>query len=576
MSLRHDYQGVHFLRLRGSFLERVKAHGELLSQEILDGPIPVLAEKNQWLIRRAPGLIRKNKLLQEFLVKAYENGLMRRLEMKMDPQIRSILKTMSESTGLSYKTCRDAYFQPEALMLLARIFLGSVFFRNLASQGLMGLPGCTSGVALKETTGSGNLLVGRNLDYPIVGPWEKHPTIAFHEPTEKGRIPHVAIGSAGVFTAGLTSMNREGLTLSAHSHLGRRASFDGSMITSIGDEIISRAKNLDQAISIAKRHRRHGNWSFVIASAKEDAAIVLEMDPSRTRIRHPENGFLSHSNYFFAPELRKTELSLAGAYAEDLVARRCQMRDSLEDKRGAFGPQDMARILGNMEDPLTGEERAYGHTVAVVTTVTSVVMEPVTQRFWVSIRNATPVGLVGPFMQIDIDSFWKDRESGRDLSQQPTIPGYQPKNPGVVKASGHFRQAYIANQMSHDDPDYLQTTLGHLQSAIKELPTDGNLFLGAGVLSLQVGEIAQAKDYFESALKLKLTPHITQVCQLYLARCLDLLGDRNEALAIYRQSRQVPDRKLARAFKAGTKRAFRPKDIERVLIDLQYPDTLSY
>ena len=69
-SQRLTIDGVHFLKLRGTSRERAQAHAQLLKAEIFEGVLPYLATKNEWLIRRAPGIL-QNKTLQNLVAGFY-------------------------------------------------------------------------------------------------------------------------------------------------------------------------------------------------------------------------------------------------------------------------------------------------------------------------------------------------------------------------------------------------------------------------------------------------------------------------------------------------------------------------
>jgi len=77
--------------------------------------------------------------------------------------------------------------------------------------------------------------------------------VIFHEPEGTDEIPHIAIASAGVHTAGLTGMNSEGLTLAMHAHFARDLSFQGVPGTIIGDGILSHAKTIGEAADWARK-----------------------------------------------------------------------------------------------------------------------------------------------------------------------------------------------------------------------------------------------------------------------------------------------------------------------------------
>ena len=65
-----NIDGVHFLKLKGNYLERTRQHAKVLSKQIKKGALIDLAKKNEWLLRRAGGLL-NFKPIQNFVVFLY-------------------------------------------------------------------------------------------------------------------------------------------------------------------------------------------------------------------------------------------------------------------------------------------------------------------------------------------------------------------------------------------------------------------------------------------------------------------------------------------------------------------------
>jgi hypothetical protein len=566
---RRTIKGVNFIRVKGTAAERARAHGRLLRDEIRAGALPVLAKKNEWLIRRGPGLVQLGPV-QEAIVWFYKKVLIPFLDRQTTQEYRDVMRALSEETGLSYETCRESLFQPDGFMLLSRTSVMKYVLKDLP-QG--GLPACSSGIALKEWTADGRMLVCRNQDYPVQGSWEPGTTVIFQDPSEEGQLPHVCVTTAGVHTAGLTAMNREGLTLATHAHFGRSVSLKGKPVITIGNEIIRRARTIGEAVDIARRHSPVANWAYVVSSARENDAVVLELTPKKLFIRHAQDGFLAHSNYFHTPELQEEEALLSGGACDDLVARVCRMREVLEPNRGRLKPVHMAEALGDHVDAITGEERVVGNTLSVVTTIKSVVFEPESQRMWVSSRGESPMGLDAEFVQVDVDRFWDQ------AGEPPVMRSERRTNPALVEGVKHYREAHRAWHVNAHEPDHAEKTLISLRKAIRAYPADGNIWLQAGIVAFRARLFAEARAYFQEARARKLAPHVAHVCTLYLARCHDVLGERAEALVLYRGfqgSAADVEPKLAKAFRRGLRRPYRASETGYIMVDLQFPDTLQY
>ncbi len=564
---RRTVHGVHFLRVRGTMVERARAHGKLLREDVARGPLTFLAARNPSLIRRAPGRHRLPGLVPA-AVWMYEHVVVPFLTQRVGSEYRAAMRALSDASGVPLSVVRGAFFQPDGFTLLA--WLTKTHDLQVSLPPTAG-GACSSVVVQRAWTRDGHLLVGRNLDYPASGYWEPHTTVVFHEPSETGQMPYVGVTSAGVHTASLTAVNAAGLTLAAHVVVGRQCDPRGRPFLPIGEEIIRGSRSLDEAIDRARRVRPLVPWSFVVSSAAEDAAVVLELTPSGCRVVGADDGFLSHSNSLRAPEHRAREAVLSGAVCEDFESRRCRLRAVCEPLRGALGPEHLAAALADTVDPLSGESRVVGNTVANVTTVASVVIDATARRLWVSTRCESPTAL-GDFVEVDLDGFW----AGDPDASLPVLDVARRESPALIAATRHFRAAYRAWQLEEPAPGFRERVVAELRAAAGAFPADGHLWLLLGLVLFAMERFAEADVALREARGRKLSEHVAAVCELFLARGLDLRGERAAALAIYAQGERVRDARLQRAYAAGRRRGYRAREARLLDVDLQFPDALGY
>jgi tetratricopeptide (TPR) repeat protein len=225
-------------------------------------------------------------------------------------------------------------------------------------------------------------------------------------------------------------------------------------------------------------------------------------------------------------------------------------------------------------DRFSGVERVFGNTVSVVTTVQSAVFDPGAQKFWMACRNESPVGL-GEYIEVDVDRLWRTPAEEYEKTMS-VMPHYQPKNPALIEAVRHYRNAYQCYHTYNHEPDFQEKALEHIKKAIEVYPSDGHLWLQAGYVLFKMKKFEEAHFYLEKSKDCVLTDHVASVRDLYLARCLDLLGKRKEALQIYQSRSEVVEPKLRRAFRRGSRRTYQAWEIFQVQVDLQFPDTLLY
>jgi len=559
--------GIHFLKLEGTAEERLQQHATILGQNIRQGSLKDLALYNEWLIRRSH-LLERFPLLQDLAVSFYHQVLLPMLDVQLPNEYKKLQSLMSLYAGIDPRVVQRALYQPDGMMLLSRLGVMKYIFRDFSSGGL---PGCTSAAVLEElrSEGSGPLTC-RNLDYPIIGAWENNTTALFHKPKEKNEIPHVSITTSGLHISGLTSMNTEGLTVAVHAHFGRKVSVRGLPIFIIGQEMITKAKTIDEAFKIAKSMKRIGNWAYVVTSAKENQAAVIEMTPNDTAIRYAKDGVLSHSNYFHTHQLQDTEALISGGVCDDHVGRFSRPVELIEKFRGSVTPEVMAQVLGDHYDPRTKEERVFGNIVSVVTTVKSVVMDPAAQKLWLSTGDESPMGM-GDFLEVDPNTFWEKSEGENQF-----LKGSRPQTPGLQKAVNHYRKAYQFYNARKFLGDYRQKALEQVELAIKAYDGDAHLWMQLGLINFKLGNFDPAYNAFSRAKDMNMTSHTALVCKLFLARLYDLRGKRKKALDYYKLWRQADEPKLKRALQKGLIRPYKKYMISSMMLDLQFPDAHLY
>jgi tetratricopeptide (TPR) repeat protein len=225
-------------------------------------------------------------------------------------------------------------------------------------------------------------------------------------------------------------------------------------------------------------------------------------------------------------------------------------------------------------DYFSGQERVFGNTVSVVTTIKSAVFDPERQKFWVGCREESPIGL-GSYYEVDIDRFWKESHEEYEQKEE-LLPGYVPRDPRLLDGIRHYREAYRSYHMGNHEADYELKALSHLRKAVAAFPSDGHLWIQAGIVAFKLKDFDEAKSYFEGSRSRVLSQHVSCVRDLYLARCWDLSGMRQQAVELYRKHQNTHEPKLRKAFRKGLRRPYRAWETLRMLVDLQFPDTFQY
>lgn len=571
--------GVHILHLQGSYPEMAGQHGALLKHVIPYGALTFLSDKNQKIVEHS-FLGRKFPALTKPIVKLIEL-----LQYPMSAHVPAEYKEesyfMAQACGMNWKHVQQTSMQADTLILPMRHSLGRFLMQQIGSPvAKTSFPGCTSAVALKEHTKSNSLIHARNMDYPSVGYWDPHPAVLFCDPDDGQRI--VSIMTAGLHTTGITAMNESGLTLSAHFHCSKEVSLFGTPIHIIGSEVMRRAHNLDEAINIVRAIERAGSWSLVISSAKENRAVVLEIVHGRMFVRDAQdtNGLLANSNKYRTEELNKNEILLSTSAAHDFEYRYQRAMDILKEavQKGGISERTCARLLGDQLDLETGQVRAHGNTIAVVTTVTSMISQLELGKFWLGQRTEAPVSM-GPYLELNFD------ENFENFAEKtlPTIDAFEDhiapqtirQNPKLVQSLSEFRKAYVEYQNHFDT----EAAYKHLKKAVDLNPSEGHFHMAAGHMCMKLANPQQALKHFEDAKNCKLSKHMLQTLHVFAGHAHDALGNRQVALAEYKMAETLSDSvspQLQDEIRKCKQKKFTLSRSQDFAFDLQYCDCFEY
>ncbi len=560
--------GINVLHLRGSLTEMAAQHGALLKDQIRQGAIPYLGQKNAHLVSEAPLFKDRpwlgrlaNQLIHIFVHKPMLSHVPR--------QYVEEAQALARAAGIPYDYCEQAMVQADTLVVLLRYFLGTHVLGQMAG----GFPGCTSVVATGKATGGRGIIHARNMDYPAVGPWDANATIFYCDP--EGADSHqryVGITTAGVHSPGITAVNEAGLTLAAHFHCSKSVSPFGTPIQVIGSEIARRARTIGQAVDIAGNFERAGSWSIVVTSAREDDAAVIEMTHGKLSVRHAQDGHLVHTNHFRDPEFQQKEVLLSASVANDYASRYHRALQLLAEHQGEIDRGTVARILADHFDRETGKIRSQGNTISVITTVTSMIAELSHGRFWVGNSDKSPTCL-GDYAGFRLDESFEDFDR-----HEPEIFSWSTAGAATIRGTPKeeafqlFRDAYVAFHTEYD----LKRAAECAELATKADPDEGHFHLAHGHFRMRLAQPERGLEAFLLASKCALSPHMQQVTKLFLGQALDCVGRREEAVGYYNRLTQAIDPHVSDEAAVCLRQPYNTERATRMAFDLQFCDSLEY
>ncbi|CAN5333389.1 hypothetical protein BH11MYX1_BH11MYX1_30380 [soil metagenome] len=396
-------------------------------------------------------------------------------------------------------------------------------FAGTLPRAIVGaVPACTSGIAWGHATHDGELMFGRNFDFPGVGVWDAAPAFTVCAPT--GGMPYGFFATRGADTPVVTVVNEAGLILAPHTRWHRDTTFGGAMIVDVVHEIARRAETLDEAIRIAKERPISSSWGIAVGSARERSGIVIEIAGPRVEVVRPTPGasFLPCSTRYRTPALQVREIAATEAWSIHSDRRERRLRTLIEQRRAPLTPEMLAGFLGDRLDG--GMMRHLGAVLAQPTNVHCAVVTPGVRRAIVGIDHA-PV-CEGRWAELAWE--WTGATGGWELGA--TAPGFTARVRDDIGAphDAATTAIYEASQ-AYDNAHDVASTLGALERAVTAAPDDPSLRMPAAWLALEHGQPVRALVHVEAGLETEADPYRRGQLLLWGSRIAKRVGDASRA-----------------------------------------------
>lgn len=398
------------------------------------------------------------------------------------------------------------------------------------------LPACTSVAVWGEQSRDGKLYHARNFDFPGVEVWDKRPIVVFCTPEKGLRYGYIACRGADV--PGITAFNEAGLTIAFHTRFHKKIGFNGLGVIDFGHKIISEARSIEEAVSIAKKHKINSTWGLIVTNHKEKGpkAAIIETNYGNVDVVYPNLGkdHIVNTNHYQSERLQEGEIMAAPVFYHHCISRfdRAEELLSSQKKKKGTSVADLQNILNDSIDCSSGESRTMGSTIRQITSVKSVVMSVEARKIFVSVGTA-PTGS-GPYMEIPM--VWG--EPGYkvlDLSDIKKDKGRKVPKSKVAKA-GSAIQYYKKAMLINDDPGMggIDDIILELQKANEEFSgKDPSILFLEAILYLEKGNLNKASFLLEQAESLETSSFRKQQSALWLARTQSVLGKQKIADHFY-------------------------------------------
>ncbi|AZA48177.1 acyl-CoA--6-aminopenicillanic acid acyl-transferase [Chryseobacterium carnipullorum] len=428
----------------------------------------------------------KQKVLREFL-KWYNR--------KMYLNVREDYQT--ELYGLSrYSSDQYNFIAPKYLRSL---YLHGAHDIGHAMQDLA-MVGCTSLAVWNENTEDGDLLIGRNFDFYVGDDFAKNKLIEFVEP-ETG-IPYMSVSWPGMIGV-VSGMNKEGITVTINAGKSKIPLTAKTPISLVTREILQYAKNIDEAIAIAKKRKVFISESILVGSAHDKNAVIIEVSPKNFGVYRVENtGRVFCTNHFQSEAYKDDKRNQKQILESHSEYRYEKLQELLEEKK-KLNPEKMAAVLRDRSG-LKDRKIGYGNEKAINQLLAhhAVIFSPEKGLVWVS---SNPYQL-GEFVCYDLNEIFSGKKAVESFQAKTALN--IPRDP--FADSEEFENYQVSKLMGEDlsmalkDKDIAMTNdlIPNYQSMN---PDYWLVYYQAGKYYFSRNEFSKAKNEFEKALTKEIT-----------------------------------------------------------------------
>jgi hypothetical protein len=549
------------LRLRGSQAQMGAQHGRLLLEaggyEHTLSFYPRMASAMLSLAIPHPVRGPARRLLQAGLTLGAER--LDRTRRREFPEYAARTDALLEAGGL-----RRSFARALAVMDVLQNTVGTIGrYGLLAPTGLSvaAIPACTSLAVWGDSSSDASMRHARNFDFPGAGIWDRAPAVVLCEPDDGLR--HGFVTTRGADVPGVTAFNEAGLSFTAHTRFHRDVNFDGVSVNDFGHELVRRCRTLAEVRERASKLRTASTWGFLVSSAAEQRALIVETTGDAVRFVEPRPGasHLANANRYLDPGLAQGEVTSSHSFAVDSDARYVRADTAVSRSGGKLDLAALERLLGDTGDPGApdphADDRLGGNCIVSAMTVKSVVFEPEAGRLRLS-TGAAPTGL-GPW--IDVPYAWDGPVACVSLA---VGQGESASSSADDRALAMRR--YVAATRAHLDGASPQRVRALLEQTVAAAPTEPNYRFLAAMFAVQTNDLSRAATHLERALEREHGSYRRALLLLWHARVLAADGRRHPAEHAWRSLQQLSDADgVASLRAAGASESRRPLSRMRLL-----------
>lgn len=359
---RHSKSGLYELYVEGDAFERGVINGKL-TKELVVRQEDHFAEQ---ITKLVPSKFKRNFL--KYLIGFFN----RKLDKNVTEEYKEEIYGVSESASPAYQYLGTNY--QRILNYHAAHDIGHAV-QNLA------LVGCTSFGTWGSMSADSTMIIGRNFDFWVGDKFSEDKIVAFFNPKKGHKFMTVTWGG---FVGAVSGMNDQGVSVTINAAKTALPTGSATPVSIVTREILQYAKNIQEAIAIAKSRKMFVSESFLVASAADNKAVIIEKTPDDLDVYDPKKEFIVCTNHFQSTGLGKTKMNIEQEH-ESASSYRYKRLMELLDANGKNTVQKTVNILRDQKG-LNGADIGMGNEKAINQLIAhhSIVFEPKKLIVWVS------------------------------------------------------------------------------------------------------------------------------------------------------------------------------------------------
>lgn len=159
----------------------------------------------------------------------------------------------------------------------------------------MALVGCTSFGTWGALSEDSTMIIGRNFDFYVGDKFAEDKMVAFFNPAQGHKFMTVTWGG---FIGAVSGMNDQGLTVTINAAKSDYPLASATPVSLVAREILQYAGNIKEAVTIARSRNMFVSESFLVASAADKKAVIIEKTPDDLDVYDPQKDFIVCTNHF--------------------------------------------------------------------------------------------------------------------------------------------------------------------------------------------------------------------------------------------------------------------------------------